>query len=287
MGIVYKAHDERLGRHVALKLLPPHLSTQAAPKERFLVEARAAATLDHPNICTISGDWGDPTTDSCSSRCRCTTARRVRSAIAAGPAVLRGSLGIAGPDCARRRQRPRARRRAPRHQAVQHHGAVETVTVKVLDFGIAHEQEDWVAGPARRRFGTLAYMSPEHVKGAAINHRSDIWSLGVLIHEMLTGVRPFPDSDPSDISKAILHARSRLIATAHPDVPDGIDQVLRRALAKRPEDRYASMAALAADLAALAPAGDGASREEALARAAVRPRPTKPPSPSVAVRRCW
>src|SRR5439155_19279237 len=96
------------------------------------------------------------------------------------------------------------------------------------------------------RFGTLAYMSPEHVRGGAIDHRSDIWSLGVLVHEMLTGVRPFAGADSPTMADAILNRDPDLIATSHPDVPAGIERVLRRALAKLPEDRFHSMTAFAA-----------------------------------------
>jgi len=246
MGVVYKAHDERLGRHVALKFLPPHLSKQAAAKGRFLVEARAAAALDHPNICTIleigEADDGQlylvmPLYDGETVRSRLTKGRLpFDEAMAIAVQIARG-VGA-------------AHARAVVHRDIKPSNimVLRDGTVKVLDFGIA-TMDDW--SPAREaRFGTLPYMSPEHVRGATIDHRSDIWSLGVLLHEMLTGARPFAQTDPASMTKAILSAEPELIATAHPDVPDGIEQVLKRALAKRPEDRYASMSAFAADLLA-------------------------------------
>jgi predicted ATPase/class 3 adenylate cyclase len=99
-------------------------------------------------------------------------------------------------------------------------------------------------------------MSPEHVRADAIDHRSDIWSLAVLLHEMLTGVRPFEGDDRPTVIDAILKSKPSLIATSHPDVPGGLEHVLRRALEKMPEYRYPSMLAFASDLMALAPGSD-------------------------------
>src|SRR6185437_3010456 len=200
MGVVYKAHDARLGRHVALKFLPPHLSKQTAAKGRFLVEARAAAALDHPNICTILeiGETDDgqlylamPLYDGETVRSRLTRGRLpFDEAIAIAVQIGRG-VGAAHARAVVHRDIK------PSNIMVLHDG-----TVKVLDFGIA-TMEDW--SPTREaRFGTLPYMSPEHVRGETIDHRNDIWSLGVLLHEMLTGARPFAQTDPASMTKAIL-----------------------------------------------------------------------------------
>ncbi len=124
-------------------------------------------------------------------------------------------------------------------------------TVKILDFGIAKVEDLSLTGHGAP-VGTIAYMSPEHVRGSAVDHRGDIWALGVLVHEMLTGSRPFAGEDRQTVCNAILTHDPDLVATAHPDVPAGIENVLRRALAKRPDDRYPSMASFAVDLAALA-----------------------------------
>src|SRR4051812_40913395 len=250
MGVVHKAHDTRLGRDVALKFLPPHLSMEAAPKQRFLVEARAAAALDHPNICTIFeiGETTEgqlflamPLYDGETVAARLTRGRlRFQEALPVAVQIARG-LGCA-----------HARGIVHRDIKPSNVMLLRDSTVKILDFGIATIDEVSTA-PVDARFGTLAYMSPEHLRDGAIDIRSDIWSLGVLLHEMLTGVRPFTGPDGSSTARAILNHEPELVTTSHPDVPADIDSVLRRALAKLPDDRYPSMAAFGADLMALQP----------------------------------
>jgi tetratricopeptide (TPR) repeat protein/class 3 adenylate cyclase len=248
MGVVHRARDERLGRHVALKFLTPHLSTQTSAKERFLVEARAAAALDHPSVCTIHeiGETDDgqlfmamplyegETLHARLSRGRLSfeEASRVALQIAHGLARAHAS-GIVHRDL------------KPSNVMLLSDGAV-----KILDFGIAKMDDSSLSGDGAP-FGTIAYMSPEHVRGGAVDHRADIWSLGVVLQEMLTGHRPFAGDDREAMARAILTDDPHVDATSHPDVPDGVDPVIRRALAKMPEHRYPAMTAFASDLEAL------------------------------------
>lgn len=248
MGIVYRARDERLGRNVALKFLSPHLSAQPGAAGRFLAEARAAAALDHPNVCAIhdSGETEDghlfmamPLYDGETLQARL---ERGRLGFAEAAAIaLQAARGLA-----------HAHERAIVHRDVKPSNImlVADGTVKILDFGIA-KADDPAAVGYRGLLGTVAYMSPEHVRGDAADHRTDIWSLGVVIHEMLTGSRPFTGEDRQSMADAILGRDPDLFATSYPDVPSGTDDLLRRALAKDPNDRYPSMAALAARLASL------------------------------------
>ena len=122
MGLVYKAHDERLGRHVALKFLPPHLSTQPAAKQRFLVEARAAAALDHPNICTIH-EIGETEDGQLFIAMPLYDGETLAGSPEARPPAVRGRRSRRPADRAWCRPRARARRRASRHQAVERHAA--------------------------------------------------------------------------------------------------------------------------------------------------------------------
>ena len=261
MGIVYKARDTRLGRHVALKFLPPHLSKQPAAKQRFFAEARAAAALDHPNICTIL-EIGE-TEDG-----QLFLAMPLYDGETLGARLKRGRLPF---EDAVRVAMQIARGASAAHQRGVVHRDIKPSnvmllrdgTVRILDFGIATMKD---LSPSRAlnidaRFGTLPYMSPEHVAGRAIDQRSDVWSLGVVLHEMLAGVRPFDGDDRAAVSDAILNRAPNLIATSHPDVPAGIEVVFRRALAKLPEDRYPSMSIFAADLAALWPESRSATSE--------------------------
>lgn len=251
MGIVYRARDERLGRNVALKFLSPHLNAQPGAAGRFLAEARAAAALDHPNVCAIhdSGETEDghlfmamPLYDGETLQARL---ERGRLSFAEAAAIaLQAARGLA-----------HAHERAIVHRDVKPSNImlVSDGSVKILDFGIATADDPAAVG-YRGLLGTVAYMSPEHVRGDAVDHRTDIWSLGVVIHEMLTGSRPFAGDDRQSMIDAILSKDPDLFATSYPDVPSGADDVLGRALAKDPNDRYPSMAAFAARFGTLASA---------------------------------
>ena len=259
MGLVYKAHDERLGRHVALKFLLPDLSTQPVAKQRFLVEARAAAALDHPNVCTIHeiGETIDghlfiamPLYDGETLQARL---KRGRLAFAdAAPVAVQVARGLAS-----------AHEHGIVHRDIKPSNVMLLAdgTVKILDFGIAQKMDDLSLTGQGAPVGTIAYMSPEQVRGGTLDHRADVWSLGVLLHEMLTGVPPFAGDDRQVVAHAILTDEPELIATPHFDVPTGVDDLLRRALAKASEHRYPSMALFAADLTALIspPANRGAA----------------------------
>jgi serine/threonine protein kinase/tetratricopeptide (TPR) repeat protein len=248
MGIVYRAQDERLERQVALKFLPPHLCADAAAKSRFVAEARAAAALDHANVCTIYeiGETEDgqlfiamPLYDGETLQARLERGRLTfDEAIAVALQVARAlghahDAGIVHRDV------------KPSNIVVLPDG-----TVKVLDFGIAQILDS--SGANRPTLaGTIPYMSPEQARADPVDCRSDVWSLGIVIHEMLSGLRPFRGADGGAVRAAILTEDPQLIATAYPDVPAAIDRVLCRALSKQPDQRYASMSLLAADLAGL------------------------------------
>jgi serine/threonine protein kinase/tetratricopeptide (TPR) repeat protein len=248
MGVVYKAHDERLGRHVALKFLPPHLSADPEAKSRFVAEARAAAALDHPNVCTIFeiGETEDgqlflamPLYDGETLRARLDRGRLAFDD--ALPIVLQVARGLG-----------HAHDAGIVHRDVKPSNIVVLPdgTAKILDFGIAQIHDRSLADP-RTLVGTISYMSPEQASVGPTDVRSDIWSLGVVIHEMLAGARPFHGGDAPDVLGAILTQEPDVSATSYPDVPGGMERILRKALAKAPDQRYGSMALLAADLSAL------------------------------------
>jgi serine/threonine protein kinase/tetratricopeptide (TPR) repeat protein len=252
MGIVCKALDERLDRQVALKFLPPHLSADPDAKSRFVAEARAAAALDHPNVCTIYeiGETGDgqlfiamPLYEGDTLQARLDRGRLTFED--AMPIALQIARGLA-----------HAHDAGIVHRDVKPSNIVVLPdgTAKVLDFGIAQIADRTLADP-HTVVGTVFYMSPEQASARPVDARSDVWSLAVVLHEMLTGARPFGGDDRRSVLQAILSGEPELTATSYPDVPAGIDRVLRRALSKAPEQRYASMSLFAADLSTMSTGG--------------------------------
>jgi len=248
MSVVYKARDARLGRHVALKFLSPSLSASARARFAFESEARAIAAVDHPNVCTIfeidESDDGHlfiamPLYEGDTLETRLDRGRLpFRDAIAIALQVARG-LGHA------------------HHSGIVHRDVKPSNivirpcgTVKILDFGIA-QTGDVACSGTHSLAGTLAYMSPEQARGLPADRRTDIWSLGIVIHEMLTGVRPFAGADGRSVRQAILEQEPRLASSMSDDIPAGTDRVLLKALAKNPDGRYDSMSHLARDLCAL------------------------------------
>jgi predicted ATPase/class 3 adenylate cyclase/tRNA A-37 threonylcarbamoyl transferase component Bud32 len=249
MGVVYKARDERLERHVALKFLSPHLSLQPGARERFLTEARAAAALDHPNVCTIH-EIGETVNGHLFLAMPLYEGETLERRLARGRLPFREAVRVAVQIA---RGLARAHEYGIVHRDVKPSNVMLLTdgSAKILDFGIANRDHPAV-GARVAPAGTIAYMSPEQVRGAPVDHRADIWSLGVLLHEMLTGVRPFDGSDRERLASAILADDPAILTASHPDVPAGMDDYLRRALAKQPDDRYSSMTALAAALDLLA-----------------------------------
>ena len=256
MAVVYKARDERLQRQVALKFLSPYLNAEAEAKSQFVTEARTAAALDHPNVCTIYeiGETSDghlfiamPLYDGETLQARLTRGRLTfDEALPLALQVARGlehahAAGIVHRDI------------KPSNIVILHDG-----TPKILDFGIAR-MHDPSLGEPYTLIGTASYMSPEQADGERVDNRSDIWSLAIVLHEILTTERPFVGDGVVAILDAIRYGDPRLTATSYPDVPAGIDRILRRALSKSPGERYAFMSMLTAELAALAPdAGNAA-----------------------------
>ncbi|MGH7504121.1 MAG: protein kinase domain-containing protein, partial [Longimicrobiales bacterium] len=259
MGIVFQARDERLDRHVALKLLPRHLHFDAAAKTRLLAEARAASALDHSNICTIY-DVGESEDGAVYVAMAFYEGRTLAHMIADGgpqsiEAVVLTALQVAA-----------GLRHA--HEAGVVHRDIKPSNIlvtqrgdaKILDFGVAK-----LAGhaPEQRpgaRVGTVFYMSPEQAQGLEVDHRTDLWSLGVVLHEMLTGEVPFSGRDDAD---TIMHIRTRAPeapSASRPDVPPELDALVARALAKDPDARYADANALLADLRSFAATADLAGR---------------------------
>lgn len=254
MGEVYRAEDTRLKRPVALKVLTPALSEHADAKERLLVEAQAASSLDHPNICTIHEI--DETADGriflvMASYDGETLATRIgRGAVPMAEAVdilvqLTRAISAAHDAGVVHRDIK------PANIFLTARPYDDPARVKLLDFGIAKLADQTGLTRTGTTVGTVAYMAPEHLAGHAIDHRADIWSIGVVLHEVVTGRRPFDGSNVLAIMKAISDHEPASLRALRADAPPALDAIARRALAKRQEDRYQSARELLADLEAV------------------------------------
>ena len=248
MGEVYRARDTQLGRDVALKILPESLASEPARLERFENEARAVARLSHPNIMTIH-DFG---TDAgvTFAVMELLEGESLRRRLERGPLPVRKAIDIAS--------------QIADGLSAAHHGGVvhrdikpENVfltsggQVKILDFGIAHLRDD-VSGSHRTTVtgdaitddvpaaGTLAYMSPEQLRGQRVGPASDIFSLGCVLYEMLTETRPFQRRNSADTVSAILHHDPPPITERRPEAPPVLAHLVTRCLEKQPDERFES-----------------------------------------------
>jgi serine/threonine protein kinase/tetratricopeptide (TPR) repeat protein len=252
MGRIYRGRDERLGRYVALKFLPAHLGVEPNAKRRFLLEARAAAALDHPNICTIheigATSDGQPFIAMALYDGETLQTRLTRELLGLDDAVtiaLQIANGLAN-----------AHERGVIHRDVKPSNIMLLAdgTVKILDFGIARIEDAPSTAQDGKAFGTVAYMSPEQARGDGVDVRTDIWSLGVVLYEMLAGARPFRGDNTQELRRQVLTTEPQNLGAVCAGWPVAVNAVLRKALAKALSERYASMTQMAEDLAALTPA---------------------------------
>ena len=249
MGVVHKAHDERLDRAVAIKFLQPHLGADKVAADRFRLEARAVAALEHSNICTVH-EIGEEADGTLFLVMPLYDGETLQQRIARGPLPVAEAVGIAAQVA---RGLAKAHARGIIHRDVKPSNVFLTSdgVAKLLDFGIAKLADVTLTGAAVGPLGTIAYMSPEQARGDRLDERTDVWSLGVMLYEMLTGHRPFASAAAMAVLDAILHADPPPVTAHRPDVPPALDRAVRTALAKSPDERYESAHALEADLAAL------------------------------------
>src|SRR5215475_12572494 len=261
MGEVYLARDEQLGRKVALKFLPARLTADKTQLSRFKSEARAASALNHPNILTVYEISTDGNRQFIATEF--IEGVTLRASLADGRMNLRAALDIAVPVVSAL---------AAAHEAGVVHRDIKPENimlrpdgyVKVLDFGIAKLAEEGSASEGHELatmvllqtrpgliLGTVRYMSPEQARGQKVDARSDIWSLGVVLYEMVAGIPPFLGETPSDCIASILTKEPPPLSGVLPDVLLELEAILQKALRKDRDERYQTTREMLADLRSL------------------------------------
>lgn len=260
MGEVYRAHDSRLGRDVAIKVLPAAVSSEAERLRRFEQEARATAALNHPNLLAvfdIGSDHGltyivSELLDGRTLRDVLGSPLPVRKAIEYAAQIAQGLAAAHDKGIVHRDLKPE-------NIFVTNDGRI-----KILDFGLAKLTEAMAVGAAATMaptravdttpglvLGTVGYMSPEQVRGEPVDHRSDIFSFGAILYEMLSGERAFSGATSVDTMSAILHAEPQDLSRSKRPIPPALERIVRHCLEKSPSERFQSARDLAFDIKAL------------------------------------
>ena len=241
MGVVYKAEDTKLERTVALKFLPRHLTANEAEKARFLQEAKAASALNHPNVCTIYGieEYDGQEFIEMEYVDGVTLREKIAGSRSEATSSLQGNTVIAYAV-----QIGEALHEAHGKGIVHRDVKAENIMVnsknqiKVMDFGLAKLKGSLKLTRTSSTVGTLAYMAPEQIQGADVDARSDIFSFGVVLFEMLTGRLPFRGDHDAAMMYSIINENPESPLKFRPDVPPELDRIIGRALEKDPADRY-------------------------------------------------
>jgi serine/threonine protein kinase/tetratricopeptide (TPR) repeat protein len=258
MGIVYKARDLKLDRLVALKFLPPHLTRSEEEKQRFIHEAKAASALDHPNICNIHEI--DTTEDgqlfismsyyegeTLNKQFKCEKLLPLTKAIDFAIQITQGLTEAHVSHIIHRDLKPA-------NIMITSKGEV-----KILDFGLAKKAGQTRITKESTTLGTVAYMSPEQTKGEAVDQRSDIWSLGVILYEMVTGQVPFKADYEQAVMYSILNEEPQPVTALRTGIPIELELIISKCLEKDPARRYQRAEELIVDLQRLKKKSDKSS----------------------------
>ena len=239
MGVVYKAEDTKLKRTVALKFLPPDLTRDEEAKNRFIHEAQAASTLDHPNICTVH-EINETEDGRIFIVMAFYEGESLENKLEKGPLAIETALDIAGQIA---HGLEKAHAGGIIHRDIKPANVFVTVDgqVKIIDFGLAKLSGGTLLTREGTTLGTVAYMSPEQTRGTTVDYRTDIWATGVILYEMLAGERPFKGEYEQAVIYSIMSEEPEFITKIRPDVPLEADKIINRALCKNPDKRFQSM----------------------------------------------
>jgi TolB-like protein/tRNA A-37 threonylcarbamoyl transferase component Bud32/Tfp pilus assembly protein PilF len=249
MGVVYQAEDTKLERRVALKFLPPELTEDPEARERFVREAKSAAALSHNHICTVYEI--DEEENRLFIAMEYIEGQSLRQKICKGPLPQAEALEIAIQVASGLGE---AHKNKIIHRDIKPGNIMltEKGAAKVMDFGLAKALGRSLITKEAKTMGTVSYMSPEQAQGQPVDYRTDIWSLGVVLYEMLTGRLPFKGEYDQSIIHSILNREPEPISKHRKDLPKGLEQIIGKTLAKNPAGRYRDMEELLGDLKAVA-----------------------------------
>jgi len=268
MGVVYKARDTRLDRIVAVKFLPQHLTGTEEERARFVQEAKAAATLNHPNVCTIYGI--EEHDGQQFIEMEFVEGSTLRTRIGSSGLPVQDATAFATQIGEALRE---AHARGIVHRDVKSENIMVTARgqIKVMDFGLAKLKGTSRLTKTSSTIGTLAYMAPEQIQGEAVDARSDIFSFGVVLFELLTGRLPFRGEHEAAVMYSILNEEPASVAAVRPEVDPELERIIQRALEKDPEDRYQHVDDMVSEL----------RRMQKKSGRLSRPLPTQPPGQTI------
>ncbi len=249
MGVVYKAKDEKLDRIVALKFLPSHLHLDEEAEKRFIAEAQSASSFDHHNICTIY-EIDKTDEDQLFIAMACYEGETLKKKLENGPIKIDEAIDIVIQIA---EGLNKAHKKGIIHRDIKPANIFITNDgiVKILDFGLAKVSNQAQMTRMGTTMGTVFYMSPEQTKGQEVDKRTDIWSLGVVMYEMLTGQLPFKGDFDQSIIYSILDKEPEKITSLNPEIPIELENILERALEKDVDSRYQNLDEMKADLQAI------------------------------------
>jgi len=246
MGVVYKAEDTKLKRLVALKFLPPDLTRDEEAKERFVNEAQAASALDHPNICTIY-EIDEDDDGRLFIAMAYYEGETLKKKVASNQLSVDSAIDIAIQTA---QGLARAHEAGITHRDIKPANLMITKRdeVKIVDFGLAKLVGQTRLTRTGATMGTVAYMSPEQTRGAEVDHRTDIWALGVVLYEMITGQLPFKGEYEAAVMYSIMNEQPEPLVRYQGGVSEGLQRIVGKALEKDRETRYQYVDDLLADL---------------------------------------